>query len=791
MSTPGPKLGTAPVFLTAISTILGAIMFLRFGYAVAHVGVLGVFLIILLGHLVTIPTGMAIAEIATNQKVEGGGEYYIISRSFGMTIGGAIGLALFLSQAVSVAFYVIAFAEAFRPVFAWLQADHGIVITDMRVVSMPAALLLCAIVLYKGADLGMKVLYVVVAVLALSLVFFFFGAPISAPPEDMSFLTRTVADPDPFFYVFAICFPAFTGMTAGVGLSGDLKNTRRSIPLGTLSATIFGMVVYLALAYFLGYRATPEELNSNPLVMGEIAIWEPIIPIGLACATFSSAVGSILVAPRTLQAIGADDLFPGKEVGKWLSKGKGASNEPFNATLVVSVIAVLFVGLGDVNSVAEIISMFFMVAYGSICLISFLEHFAADPAYRPTFNSRWYISLFGAVMCFFMMFQMNAFYAFLSLSIMTLVYLVISYTNPDKSGLAAIFQGVIFQFSRQIQIFMQKRRQAQDVLNWRPSVVCVSASTFTRTSALDLLRWMSHRHGFGTYIHFIRGYLSKETKQVADETMARLLRLIKVGRGRVFVDTIVSPSETSAISQVIQLPGVSGHENNGLLMEFSKRDPVDLAGIISHATLVAANQFDFFILASSDRNFGYRSEIHLWITPQDEDNANLMILLAYIFQGDPDWRDGAVKIFAAYPERKMSEEEERLRVLVRAGRLPISPNNITMIPYADTVKALVNQHSRDADLVILGYRNEMVKHFGEGLFQGYDAVGDVLFVRASSQRVVASPEEIRDVPTPPEVKTETEPTENVEAASDGEAGDQAHRPPAKSEQMPEDSGSGI
>lgn len=746
MNESAQKLGTAPVFLTAISTILGAIMFLRFGYAVAHVGVLGVFLIIVLGHLVTIPTALAIAEIATNQKVEGGGEYYIISRSFGMTIGGAIGLALFLSQAVSVAFYVIAFAEAFRPLFAYLETNHQIVVSDMRVVSLPAVLALCAIVLVKGADMGMKVLYVVVFVLFLSLVFFFFGSPISAPPQDMSFLTASIDNPDPFFYVFAICFPAFTGMTAGVGLSGDLKNTRRSIPLGTLAATITGMVVYLAIAYFMGYCATPEELNSDPLVMAKIAIWGPIIPIGLACATFSSAVGSILVAPRTLQAIGADDLFPGKDAGAWLAQGKGKSNEPFNATLVVSLIAVVFVAMGDVNSVAEIISMFFMVAYGSICLISFLEHFAADPSYRPTFNSRWYISLFGAIMCFFMMVQMNALYTVLSLTIMTLVYLAISYTNPDKSGLAAIFQGVIFQFSRQMQIFMQKSRTSQADRNWRPSVVCITASTFSRTSALDLLRWMSHRHGFGTYIHYIRGYLSKETKQVADEVMARLLRLIRVGRGRVFVDTIVSPSETSAISQVIQLPGVSGHENNGLLMEFSKRDPVDLAGIISHVPLVAANQFDFFILASSDRNFGYRDEIHLWITPQDEDNANLMILLAYILQGDPDWRHGTVKIFAAYPETKMTEEEERLRSLIRAGRLPIAPQNIAMIPYADTVKALVNQYSRDADLIILGYRNEMVKHFGVDLFQGYDEVGDVLFVRASSQRVLASKEELAELP---------------------------------------------
>ena len=110
--------GTMPVFVTAISTILGAILFLRFGYAVGQTGLIGAFAIIILGHLVTIPTALAVAEIATNQKVEGGGAYYIISRSFGLNIGAVIGITLFLSQAISVAFYIIAFSESLMPFIA-------------------------------------------------------------------------------------------------------------------------------------------------------------------------------------------------------------------------------------------------------------------------------------------------------------------------------------------------------------------------------------------------------------------------------------------------------------------------------------------------------------------------------------------------------------------------------------------------------------------------------------------------------------------------------------------------
>ncbi|MDX1548420.1 MAG: Na-K-Cl cotransporter, partial [Rhodothermales bacterium] len=226
-----------PVFLTGISTILGAIMFLRFGYAVGNVGLLGAFGIILLGHLVTIPTALALAEIATNRKVEGGGEYFIISRSFGTTIGGVIGLSLYLSQAVSVAFYMIAFAEAFSPLAPAFEAQTGFAF-DPRLVSLPATVALLALVLAKGAAMGVKALYIVAATLVASLVLFFLGRPVEGFDPGAVSLTTTALSPDAFFVVFAICFPAFTGMTAGVGLSGDLANPRKSLPRGTLAATL-------------------------------------------------------------------------------------------------------------------------------------------------------------------------------------------------------------------------------------------------------------------------------------------------------------------------------------------------------------------------------------------------------------------------------------------------------------------------------------------------------------------------------------------------------------------------
>ncbi len=415
--------GTLPVFFTAISTILGAILFLRFGMAVGQIGFWGVILVILIGHTVTIPTALALSELATNRRVEGGGEYFVISRSFGLNIGTTIGISLFFSQAISVAFYVIAFTEAFEPFFNFALEKWDLAL-PRQAISLPAMGLLTLLILKRGASMGVKALYFVVAILFASLTLFFLGQTDYVPAQSIWKVGQGTYDLSNFFIVFAIVFPAFTGMTAGVGLSGDLKKPARSIPLGTTLATISGMVIYIFIAWKLYISVSPDDLTSNQLIMSKIALYGAlVIPLGLAASTISSAIGSVMVAPRTLQALAMDRAFPVRPLNKWLARGKGEMNEPYNASLLTCLIAFIFVAAGNVNAVAEIISMFFMVTYGSLCLISFLFHFGADPSYRPVFRSKWYISLIGFLMCGWLMFKINSLYAILAIAALVLVYL--------------------------------------------------------------------------------------------------------------------------------------------------------------------------------------------------------------------------------------------------------------------------------------------------------------------------------------------------------------------------------
>jgi amino acid transporter len=724
----GHGFGTAPVFLASVSTILGAVMFLRFGYAVGHTGLLGGFLIIILGHAVTVPTALAIAEIATNRRVEGGGEYFIISRSFGITIGGAIGVSLYMSQAISVAFYMIAFAEAFQPLAGRFEATTGVPF-DPRFVSLPALLLLVGVVLRKGADLGVKALWVVASVLGLSLVMFFLGTgPEGIRPESIG-LFSDLGTADPFMLVFAIVFPAFTGMTAGVGLSGDLAEPRKSIPLGIMSATFVGMLIYLMVVVKLSASANAEALAGDYLIMSRIAVWGPIIPIGLACATISSAIGSILVAPRTLQALGADRVVPRPRLNDFVSAGVGAANEPRNATLVTSAIAIVFVMVGNVNMVARIVSMFFMVTYGALCAISFLEHFAARPSYRPSFRSKWYLSLLGAIMSVVLMLQMDLLFAVGAIALMAGLYSVIRRSRQGSDDLAQIFQGVMTQATRYLQVRLQKMPPD----DWRPSVIMITPRTFDRTAPVQLLEWLCNRYGFGTYFHHIQGRLIEENFEESREVRDRLIQAMSERKGAIYMDAMISPSMTSALAQSLQMPGVSGMANNTLLLEFGRHDgPEVLEEVVSGMLMAGVPHMNRLVLRHGENFFGTRKSIHVWLTWHDARNANLMILLSYILLGHRDWKGAEVKLFAAYPRKEVKERAAEIHEMISEGRLLISEKNVLVIPTDDQIdfERLVEARSSTADLVMVGFTDVRLKQRGGEQFQRFPELRDVLFVSA-------------------------------------------------------------
>jgi hypothetical protein len=439
-----------------------------------------------------------------------------------------------------------------------------------------------------------------------------------------------------------------------------------------------------------------------------------------------------MVAPRTLQALGNDRTFPFKKFNWLMAKGKGEANAPFNASVITVLIAFVFVALGDVDAVARIISMFFMLTYGSLCLISFLNHFGSSPSYRPTFRSHWVLSLIGFVFSIFLMFKMDSLYAIMAIIVMIILYIYISYYHSDRQGLESIFRSALFQINRNLQVYLQKNQAMKKKVSWHPSAVCVTEVNSDRDNAFRLLTWISHKYGFGTYIQYIQGYYSNATHQRANEALELLIERTESRKSNVYVDTIVSPSYTSAIAQIIQLPGISGLDNNLALFEYDKKDPKNIEQIAENYSLVRSGSYDVCILGGSNRGVNFHEGIHIWVRRVDEENLNLMVLLSYIILGHPDWKGGKIKIFNVRRPGKHDEATDHLLELVKTGRLPISLKNMEFIDIDETMnlKALINEKSIKAGLTMIGFRSEQIKHEGEKLFEGYEEMGDILFVNA-------------------------------------------------------------
>jgi hypothetical protein len=251
------------------------------------------------------------------------------------------------------------------------------------------------------------------------------------------------------------------------------------------------------------------------------------------------------------------------------------------------------------------------------------------------------------------------------------------------------------------------------------------------------LNWISFRYGFGTYLHRIEGYYSKKSHAEAQEVLKTLVKSFDNIENHVFIDTLISPSYTSAIAQAIQLPGISGMENNMVIFEYSKERPEELIEIMDNHSLVNAGDFDVCILASSHKNIVYKQGIHVWVKSTDEYNANLMILLSFIISGHPDWKKSHIKIFDICKPDHYSEVMENNRKLIKEGRLPITEKNIEIIiEEPDTnPRELICKNSRDAALTLIGFRGESLKH-EEDVFSGYDELGTILFVNSHNQKTI-------------------------------------------------------
>ncbi len=652
------KFGTfGGVFTPCTLTILGVIMFLRLSEVVGQSGFLNALIIVLLAKVITVLTGFSLSAVATNTRVKAGGAYYLISRSLGVEFGGVIGTFFFFAQAVSVSMYVIGFTEAFQNAFPSLGWSATAIATVTNVATF--------VCVYVGAGWTIRLQYGILAVLLLAIVSFFAGI---LPDVSLATLKRGMQpayEPgENFFTMFALFFPAVTGIMAGANMSGDLRDPRRAIPGGTLASIAFTAVVYLAMVAALAAGRTQEALTGDAFVVKEAAWSGGLIVAGVFAATLSSALGSMMGAPRILQAFARDDIF---RPLRFFAKGAGAANEPRRAVCLTFAIAQAGILLGDLDAIAPIITMFFMITYGTLNLACFYESRSSNPSYRPTFRfNHWSAALLGAVGCLAVMFLINALWACIALVAMVGLYRFIERAEIE-SRWGDVASGVAFERARQALLRLERERYHPK--NWRPTILALSGGAWSRFHLAEYAHWLASSHGVLTLAQIITGDVEDRLERRA-QAEKLLRKYISEEELEAFPAVIVEAGLNEAIKSLLQSHGIGGIRPNTVLLGMSREESrwAEYCRTLRFARDLGRSLAVVYSKEGGERWTPPPGSIDiLW---QGHKHGDLLVLLAHMLGENPEWRDRPMRLLATLPAKGDSENYRReLREVLGLARL--------------------------------------------------------------------------------------------------------------------------
>ena len=517
------------VLVRCILNIFGVMIFLRLTWVVGQAGIGLATVIILMATLVTLITALSTSAISTNGEVKAGGAYYLISRSLGPEFGGAIGIVFSFANAVASSMYVIGFSETLvYSVFSKfsIKIIDGAV-NDVRIIGLATVVILLLIALI-GMSWEAKVQIFLLLILCVAFADFLIGSVLKPSEYQMARgfvgykleLLKENFMPDfrkgeDFAHVFGVFFPAVTGILAGANISGNLKNPQQAIPKGTILSIFITSFIYLLFSWIVGITVkrdanglltstlngtnatavnstlcAPEGCKYGLLndydVIEMVSVYGPIITAGIFSASLSSALASLVSAPKIFQAVGKDKIF--KKIG-YFAKGYGKDNEPWRGYFLTFILACLFIAIGDLNQIAPIISNFFLMSYALVNYACFDASVSKTPGWRPSFKyyNKW-ISLFGAILCITIMFLIKWWAALVSFLCILAIYLYVKQTKPDinwgSTGEAHIYR-------RSLEYSLKLMNIKEHVKNYRPNFLVLTGEPAKRPAMADFIATIS------------------------------------------------------------------------------------------------------------------------------------------------------------------------------------------------------------------------------------------------------------------------------------------------------------
>ena len=698
------------VFTPSILTILGVIMYMRFPMIIGEVGLFATLGIIIVAHIISITTGLSVSSIATDKKVKAGGTYYIISRSLGLPIGGTLGLALFVGLSFSVSLYLIGFAESFLGFWGF-----PITIDNIRIAGS-IILLTVTIITFISTSLAVKTQYIIMTAIFLSLISIFFGKHDFTPVAPNFLGTGSAV---PLMVLFGIFFPAVTGFEAGVSMSGDLKDPKKSIPKGTIAAIAIGLVVYILLALFLSYTVSGQLLANDPSALLKISWIPELVVAGIWGATLSSALGSILAAPRILQATAVDKI-----THKFFARGTKATNEPRNALLLTFLIAECGILIGELDVIARIVSVFFITTYGFLNLSSAFEA-KTSPDFRPDFKVPYWVGLIGALACMLVMIQLDFLALMGATLILGLLYLYIKrkeLTLESGDAWSSVWASLV---KTALQRLNKSSIQSR---NWRPNIIMFSGDGDARPhltkAGIDLAGKLGMITGF-------------ELEPTKDPVLIKNIRTLTTSKipDELIIHKHQCRDIYSGIDEIVRTYGFTGVEPNTILMGWSKKETNKDAFIQIIKSFIRNNYNSIFLSYHPVKKFGKHKSIDIWWNGWGT-NFIFSIYLIRHLTSIGEWKDANVRLLVINNDVKMTDKIhktisgvlDQYRVNMELKIIDNSVDNY----FKDDI---ISKESALTDLTIIGLpweQNQKIESVYDQANTLANHIGTALFINASS-----------------------------------------------------------
>ncbi|XP_025029141.1 solute carrier family 12 member 3-like [Python bivittatus] len=756
------------VMIRCMLNIWGVILYLRLPWITAQAGIGLTWLIIIMSSVVTSITGLSISAISTNGKVKAGGTYFLISRSLGPELGGSIGLLFSFANAVAVAMHVVGFSETVKDLLVEFDAVMTDPVNDIRIVGVITVTVLLGIAL-AGMEWEAKAQVVFFFVIMVSFVNYFVGTLIPATPERMSkgyfsyrgdiFLENIRpewrGESGSFFGMFSIFFPSATGILAGANISGDLKDPAVAIPQGTLMAIFLTTLSYLAISATIGacvIRDASGNLNDTLLAsnftgrdcvglgcrygwnftectagqtceyglandyqtMSMVSAFSPLITAGIFAATLSSALACLVSAPKVFQCLCQDNLYP--LIG-FFAKGYGKNKEPLRAYGLTFILAIAFILIAELNTIAPIISNFFLCSYALINFSCFHATITNSPGWRPSFRyfSKW-TALFGSIVSVVIMFLLTWWAALIVVGVIIVSLAYVTYKKPEVNWGSSVQAGT---YNMALSNAMNLTNVEDHVKNFRPQCLVLSGPPSFRPALVDFV---------GAFTKNISLMICGNVAELHDSSCVgdydEQLQWLGTRKIRSFYSYITTGDLRSGARSLMQVSGLGRLKPNTVILGYKCDWQTDSPHNLENYVGIIHDSFDFgagvCLLRMHDGldmsrtvkaqvNLGFEdteaalgkekqkrdmykvgADAHLETVFQSKqkkknidiywlfDDGGLTLLIPYLLTRRKCWRQCKVRVFISGQISNAEEHREEIRFLLDKFRLGF--NEVVVLP---------------------------------------------------------------------------------------------------------------